>query len=254
MCIDWETVSSVATAVSMVVVAYQSYLMKKSFKYNCEWQEKEKAAELAGLYKDKILPNVFYIFNIMRITGIDQILGNITQESISQFTNDEFIRISGKDTIPKILELQKNTKNIPLLLAVREKFPPPTSSSCSNSISLSLASFYAEKRSEDELKKILSSLWDEFSSIQDEILNDLEFFAMHFTSSVADETIVFQSLHQTYLTAVQHLYYQIAVRNTSAKDKYYTNVIELYRLWSARDLENEIKANEAVYHPSPVRK
>lgn len=254
MSIDWVTVSSIATAASMAFVAYQSYLMKKSFDYNCEWQEKEKAAELSGLYKDKILVNVAYIFSIMRITGIDQILGSINQENISQFTIDEFNRISGKETIQKILDIQKNTKNLPLLLAVREQYPPSLSSACSNPINLSLSSFCAEKHSEDESRKILSSLWFEFSSIQDDILNDLEFFAMHFTSNVADETIVFQSLHQTYLSVVQHLYYIIATRNTNAKDKYYTNIIELYRIWSERDLENEIKTNEAVYHPSPVRK
>lgn len=66
------------------------------------------------------------------------------------------------------------------------------------------------------------------------ILNNLEYFAMHFTHGTADETVVYQSLHQSYLDIVRALYLNISKENARANSKYYTNIIELYRIWSER--------------------
>ena len=231
MCIDWATVSSIATALSMIFVAHQSRLMKKSFRYNCEWQEKAKAVELACTYKDKILPNTSYLSTFMRLTN------------------------SG--ILDMVKSVKRNTDNLPALLALRERCSSRVdiiARNQTNELYSSLSSFLSSPPDKEQMDKALFILWSEFNEIQIETLNSLEFFAMNFTSEVADETMVFQSLHQTYLNIVQLLYYQIAIRNTNVKDKYYTNIIALYHTWSARDLENENKANEAVFHPSSVSK
>ena len=62
---------------------------------------------------------------------------------------------------------------------------------------------------------------------------------MCFTSGVADETIVYQSLHQTFFSTIKMLYYKIAVQNNVTKDKYYTHTIKLYKQWRDRDKQNE---------------
>ncbi|MCH5344138.1 MAG: hypothetical protein J1E64_08865 [Acetatifactor sp.] len=72
-------------------------------------------------------------------------------------------------------------------------------------------------------------------NIVTETLNNLEYFALHFSHETADESVVYQSLHQTYLEVVYVLYYNIAIQNNIEGSKYYTNVIELYEKWNNRD-------------------
>ena len=69
---------------------------------------------------------------------------------------------------------------------------------------------------------------------------------MNFTSGLADESVVYQSLHQVYLSSVKLFHFEISMRNKEgSKDKYYCNIIELYNEWSNhydRALEEEEKA------------
>ena len=67
------------------------------------------------------------------------------------------------------------------------------------------------------------------------MLNALESFAMTFNSELADSTLVFQSLHQSFFSVVQALYFPISVRNEEDSEKYYTNIIALYRKWLRLD-------------------
>ena len=58
------------------------------------------------------------------------------------------------------------------------------------------------------------------------LLNNLEFFAMHFMNDVANEEIVYRSLHKTYI--------DICLNNVKDGSKLYTNVIALYNKWKER--------------------
>lgn len=79
------------------------------------------------------------------------------------------------------------------------------------------------------------------SKIVNDLLNDMEYFSMHFTHGVADESVVYQSLHQTYVECVQLLYYNIAINNKTDGTQYYTNVVELYRIWYEKQRMNREK-------------
>ena len=57
-----------------------------------------------------------------------------------------------------------------------------------------------------------------------------------------------------YLTLVQLLYYYIAIQNKNEKDKFYTNVIELFEKWRTIDKENEKKISNAISRPLPIKK
>lgn len=75
------------------------------------------------------------------------------------------------------------------------------------------------------------------------LLNKLEYFAMYFNCNLADEKVVYQSLHQVYLSIVEELYCFIAYKNNSdGKDKFYTNLIDLYNIWAKRDDEYKKKS------------
>ena len=62
---------------------------------------------------------------------------------------------------------------------------------------------------------------------------------------VADEKLLYQSLHQTFLAEVQLLYLQISIVNKSSEDKYYTNTIWLFEKWKKRLMKYRAKNQRA---------
>ncbi len=79
--------------------------------------------------------------------------------------------------------------------------------------------------------------------------NKLEYFSMFFNTNVAEEKVVFASLHQTFLPLVETLYFNIAFRNKIGSQKFYTHTISLYQKWKQKEqelLEEErVKINES---------
>lgn len=85
------------------------------------------------------------------------------------------------------------------------------------------------------------------SNIVNELLNNMEFFALHFSHKTADESVIYQSLHQTFLEIVQYNYYEIAEKNIDSTSKYYTNIIWLFNIWRNRKLQqNNIRSQKSM--------
>ena len=93
-----------------------------------------------------------------------------------------------------------------------------------------------------------SMLISYFHSNVSTLLNKLESFALNLNSNLADEEILYPSLHQTYLKVIKYLYPHICYLNSkNTADKYFTNVIELYNKWRDRyieELNKEIASDE----------
>ena len=257
--------TEMATILSMCFVAWQTLLLRKTYQYNCDWQGKEKAAELAAEYKDSILPSIGYIGAVLKGTGTMDVLRDIHADNIDQFNQTELFRLTSRIT-EEVNKVRENRDMIGLLLANRTRFGQIYNKRL-HSISEALIDKWYRARdkvkdrdgnevqiTQGEERALLDALWYEYGSIVSDTLNNLEYFAMHFVSGVADDTVIFQSLHQTYLAIVQMLYYNIAVQNVHEKDKYYTNVICLYKKWYDMDIKNERKISNAISRVRPVRK
>lgn len=77
------------------------------------------------------------------------------------------------------------------------------------------------------------------SNLINATLNNMEYFALHFRHNTADESVVYQSLHKSYLEIVLYMYYYIANVNKDSSCKLYTNVIWLFERWKEkRDSQN----------------
>lgn len=77
-----------------------------------------------------------------------------------------------------------------------------------------------------------------------DILNTLEYQCMYISTNVADGKYIYNSLHQQFLKAIALLYFEISLINIDNKDKYYTNIINVYNLWKNRyikSMNKEIK-------------
>ena len=261
-----NNIETIITLCSLLFVAIQTRTLSRTYKYNCSWQEKEKAAELAYMYKENILPNVNYISAVQKDTGIMELLGNINLDSIATFNQTELFRLTNTDIEKHITEKQYKNENITLLITYRQIFKQICNKKMHDINPLLIEKWIAAEGKEkdkdgkeikiqdEEKAALLDALWREFFDIVSNALNDLEFFSMNFISGVADDSIVFPSLHQTYLTLVQLLYYYIAIQNKNEKDKFYTNVIELFEKWRTIDKENEKKISNAISRPLPIKK
>lgn len=97
---------------------------------------------------------------------------------------------------------------------------------------------------ENDRKKITLFVIDKYNELLNSTLNQLESFSMYFTSGVADDKVVFDSLHQIFIRFIRSQYVKIAKNNVNNTDKYYTHCISLYNEWSCKreqDSEEEME-------------
>lgn len=88
--------------------------------------------------------------------------------------------------------------------------------------------------SANDIINTANELIHEYNTSTVHTLNKLEWIAMNFTSNIANEKIIYQSLHQVYLKTCLSGYIIIANRNREGHEKYYLNLIEHYNNWNKR--------------------
>lgn len=257
MTVTLDNITCVATIASAIFVATQAYLFKKDYKVRNNTSEVEKAINLSRYYKDNILDNTSYLFSIFKAIGIEDILRKVDYTELVEFNKEELKKLLSeserKDISKKLsnidVDLLINTR-ILLKSTTKDEFVESTMLSLSNQLIKTLdesAMTEVEKESPKHNKikskqthaKVLYELKSqiykrEFEEVVSNTLNNMEYFAMNFNNNIADEEVVYQSLHQSYLRLVKMLYFYISQQNESGKDKYYTNVIELYVKWNNR--------------------
>lgn len=70
-------------------------------------------------------------------------------------------------------------------------------------------------------------------------LNHLEYLCMNIVTEVADEKYIYNSLHQQFLKVISLLYIEISSTNIDNKNKYYTNIIQVYNMWTNKYIMSE---------------
>lgn len=78
------------------------------------------------------------------------------------------------------------------------------------------------------------------------ILNNLEIFAMYFVHETADESVVYQPLHMSYLEIVRMLYYDISYANRGGEKRFYVNTIKLFNIWKGKSLAQQRKETDTM--------
>ena len=226
-----------------VVIAMMQYIITSNEqvstrKRELELREKEileiekdriqNAINLANYYKDNILHSIFIIDAIYEDTGIKEILVNIKLEDMVEFDQHELKKLISPDKQKKIKEIVNSN-------AFRDAL-------AKNSIVFGFAEqakvVTTIENDKGQIEKQLTinemELFREYSNIQNMLLNNTEYFAMNFTHKTADESVVYQSLHTTYLAMMRILYFDISQNNQYGEEKLYTNAIELFNIWRSR--------------------
>lgn len=209
------------------IAVWEYHLAQKNAKNSLELAQVQKAIDLSEYYKDNILapyPIVNWVFGQL---GINDIFDSIDNDKIKDFDKVELNRIFSANDIKRLKDIQNTDEFVQTIIYANEVF------------GLGIKSFPDKAEIKSPNNKITTYKFDKtntsthfMSKYVNGILNNMEYFALHFKHNTADESVVYQSLHQSYLEIVRFFYYYIANNNEHSTEKLYTNVIWLYEKWS----------------------
>ncbi len=235
-----QIVSMIFVISSAIVAAWQYYVTSSAELSKIEMEQVQRAIDLSEFYKEKILNPYLAVYYVYQKSGILEILQTIEISKMKNFDKFELELLLSKEQIEKIKKIQYDENFVKAVIEANDVY------GLNLHIKQRTIEIDAQKNVvQIEIQSLLTSFLSGFVS---NILNDLEFFAMHFTHETADETVVFQSLHQTYITIVSQLYFSIAKKNIPTEGKYYTNIIELFAKWYERSEEQKRNTLQNVRH------
>ena len=241
--IDWATLAAIAECVSAIGIFFAFLQIVSSNKQHKENSRRASAAEaisIARKFQNTIIPDFTLVSRVLHLTGHKAYFGDNPKlvSSELRFTKEEAIEIFG-DTFEQTSD-EYDKRITPTLLGTaaamsRQVIVTPVKSTKSD-VDLS-----------GEIERNINQI-NAFNSVRMALLNTMEWIAMTLNTKVADELVIYQSLHQIFLRYIRLEYPLIASSNcdTNACDQYYTNIITLYKLWASRSLESHHKDQELV--------
>ena len=227
-----QIIVGITMVIGALVAVWQYVLTARSERLKIDNDRVEKAVKLSEYYKDYVLNRIVVLRYVFEESGIKSILDNIKPSDMIEFDVLELKEVLSKVEIDKIQKIINSKKLIKAIEKANEIYE----------LGFCLPEFTKElEEGDSNFSRISNKL---MSRVVNDLLNNMEYFAMHFTHKVADESVVYQSLHQTYVEVVQLSYYNIAINNKADGKQYYTNVIELYRIWYNKQQANRLKTTK----------
>lgn len=229
---NWiDILQFIVSAGGLFFIVKQLKLSRKDYISRFQYQKREKAIELAKEF-EILLEKTAITTEVISKTKISQIMKNIEVNKKKILLEDfDSLELNEKISLP----------NKELSMAYYKNFFSEISDEKLKEIFYSYDISYTEK--EKAISFIIMQIFKN--------LNTLESMSMHFIADIADDEIVYQSLHQVFFSYVEANYILISIINSKGgKDKYYTNVIALYKKWKKRyfeDLENEEKKLKEIH-------
>lgn len=232
------------TTVISVGYAYKAYHHQR------ERAKKDAACALAKVYVDEILDKYSIVAEVLSKSGIlSYVKETFPMDAIRDFTMREVLELAVQSKA-NLKELSKKMDTFDHF-SILNAFVCKTNSMAERN---ALSAAYSDRADDDTMiPKNEAYLKLRFTDTVSALLNTLEWFSMNCRYGLADEEVLYQSLHQTFLSTVWMMYYYISMNNASNVDKYYTNVIWLFTAWktrlgeeSARYREEKSKAEEEL--------
>lgn len=231
-----QIVAGFYVVVGAVIAVWQYYISSKSETIKNQTEKVSQAVEIAGYYKDNIIPRISYINYIFRSVHAIDIIKKIDVASMKDFDKEELYGLISQEDIDRLKSLIENEDFIE---AVRE-------ANIIYSVSAEgLFSFDDEDCKYGDYDFQLKIAQNCMMSQMTALLNNLEYFAMFFSHNIADETVVYQSLHHSYFRVVETMYYYISNHNEDVNHKFFVNLIHLYHTWKKKAEEKQKKAKVA---------
>ena len=245
--------STVILMGTLIYIAKQTNIQKKDLEMRINYQKREKAIEMAKVFSELIDKTILVSEVLKNLEAINKVnISDSDYNHLNYFDEDELKKLFDEDDLGKI-KSEINIENIGL-----EKYISAYAITGDSSLNkfkdeiifLINEKFLRNEKTKQEYDKMDIIIKREFSKTMVELLNQLEWFSMHFMSDIAEEKTVYQSLHQIYLKTIKLYYPHIAYLNRKGiKDKYYCNIIGLYVKWANiyhKEKEDEVKRNKKI--------
>ncbi|MGN0338390.1 MAG: hypothetical protein ACI4EE_12935 [Lachnospiraceae bacterium] len=247
-----QIISSIFVVGGVVVAVWQYCLCCQDTRTNLEIVQVQRAIDLSEYYKDNILrylPAIYYIFDN---SGASDILHTIRPDQMKHFDKQELQKLLSVEQIATLQNLTTKPEFFRLVIEANDIF----------NLNLKFKEKFEIKEDSEKREVVVhvnvqSIIVSFLSQLINQTLNNMEYFALHFSHNTADESVVYQSLHKSYLEAIGYLYYYISNQNDDPADKLYTNVTALYFQWKdaqeQQDIERLEKNNTLQRHGTIVR-
>lgn len=242
LCWTFQIISSIFVIAGVVIAVWQYYLSSQDSRINLEIVQVQRAIDLSEYYKDNILAYFPAIRYIYENSGITDYINRVKQEQMVNFDFQELNSVFSEKDIEKLKEIQSSDKFIKAVLDANVIYD------LGLNIVASQEGINKNEANKGEMMIRRDSVATAFTSnLILKVLNNMEFFALHFNHGTADESVVYQSLHSSYIEIVNNTYYYIAKYNKKTTDKLYTNVIWLYKIWTKKNkAQEEIRVDQAT--------
>ena len=241
-----QIISSICVTGGVIIAVWQYYLSSNNMRKQFKMERVQRAIDLSEYYKNNILNNLTALRYIFNESGVNDILNSIDVKKFHHFDYYELQNIFTPTQINKLKDIQQSEDFIKALLHANEIFD----------LNLNIRITVKQSKNQGVSTVSNSSIAVEFASnLINKTLNDREYFALHFKHQTADESVIYQSLHQTYLRTMPYLYYFIANGNQDPANKFYTNTIWLYNQWVSEkenQEKNRSKNSENVQRPGTI--
>ena len=185
--------------------------VKKEFNYRVKKESIQRAIELTQYYVKEIIPSLSEFTLIFS--------GSQYEAEINKFDQHKFNNFD-------LLELRE---------IIMDNHKEGSYEAVTLKISNSLEEILNRKVELKDKNGDINVLTNRFRL--EDLMNNLEYFSMNFVTGIADKETVYRAIHQTYFATIKRLYFQIARLNEQPKDKFYNNIIELYKEWTYKDGE-----------------
>ncbi len=243
------TIANIFVCLSAIFVGYQARLLSKDYKTRNKKEVFGNSFRLTEFYINNIIPKMTVLLMVFRRTGVEKaIRKQLRKADISSFNKEEFDDYF-EDLPFNEIESMINSASVDVLLEcfcdinqenicdLRLRYKEYLDTFNDNEEML-------RKHSEIFRRQLLYKVWTMIS----DVCNGLEYFAMYFNSNLAEDEVVYDSLHQTYTDFVRMLYPFIARHNTRGEfaRKYYTNTSELYEKWVNKETQTRNDTFEVV--------
>lgn len=194
--------------------------------------KKDTANNLAAHYNSVILEKEKYISSVYNRAELFHVIKNtISLNEMEEFDRDELNKILDDKKIDFYSFKRRITEIDPVIILNCKIILTGNAAERESTYSGFVVTdgITGEQRVQNA-----SILYMDFNQQIDDLLNQLEWFAMNCHYGLADETILFQPLHQSFLAMVWMLYPTICMKNDKTKGMFYTNVIWLFLKWRNR--------------------
>lgn len=220
-------VANLFLVIGTTIAVWQYYISCTHKIATIKNEQIEKSVQLSGYYKCEILmyfSAIKYVFK--KIDIFDLMLKHMNE--MHEFDMWERKQIFSNEELKRIEEARKSTECINAIIEINDIYD------------LNLFTIVDKENPSDEEKKIiLLKFW---GNIVIDVLNNTEYFSMHFSHQVADQTAIYQSIHPSYIEMCCILYYDISKCNDTLRAKLYSNVTHLFNLWKTISDEQNGKA------------